>query len=189
MQHLVIIGNGVAGITTARNVRKQSEMKITVISSESKHFFSRTALMYIYMGHMRYEDTKPFEDWFWEKNKINLVYAHVDKIDTENKSLVLNNGEIISYDKLLVATGSHSNKFGWPGQDLPGVQGLFTKQDLDLLEENTKNVKNAVIVGGGLIGIELAEMLHTRGIHVTFLIRSEERRVGKECRSRWSPYH
>ena len=171
MQHLVIIGNGVAGITTARNVRKQSEMKITVISSESKHFFSRTALMYIFMGHMRFDDTKPFEDWFWGKNKINLVYAHVDKIDTENKSLVLNNGEIISYDKLLVATGSHSNKFGWPGQDLPGVQGLFTKQDLDLLEENTKNVKNAVIVGGGLIGIELAEMLHTRGIHVTFLIR------------------
>ncbi len=171
MQHLVIIGNGIAGITTARNVRKQSDMIITVISSETKYFFSRTALMYIYMGHMKYEDTKPYEDWFWEKNRINLIYAHVDKIDTDNKSLSLNNGKSISYDKLVVATGSHSNKFGWPGQDLPGVQGLFTKQDLDLLEENTLNVKNAVIVGGGLIGIELAEMLHTRGIHVTFLIR------------------
>lgn len=173
MEHLVIIGNGVAGITTARNVRKQSDMKITVISSETKYFFSRTALMYIYMGHMRFEDTKPYEDWFWEKNRIDLVFAHVEKIDTDNKSLSLNNGETISYDKLVVATGSHSNKFGWPGQDLPGVQGLFTKQDLDLLEENTKNIKHAVIVGGGLIGIELAEMLHSRKIHVTFLIREE----------------
>jgi len=171
MQHLVIIGNGIAGITTARNVRKQSDMKITVISSETKYFFSRTALMYIYMGHMRFEDTKPYEDWFWEKNRINLIYAHVDKIDTYNKSLSLNNGGSITYDKLVVSTGSHSNKFGWPGQELPGVQGLFTKQDLDMLEQNTQNVKNAVIVGGGLIGIELAEMLHTRGIHVTFLIR------------------
>jgi len=171
MQHLVIIGNGIAGITTARNVRKLSDMKITVISGETKYFFSRTALMYIYMGHMRFEDTKPYEDWFWKKNKINLVYAHVNKIDTEKKSLSLNNGDTISYDKLVIATGSHSNKFGWPGQDLPGVQGLYSKQDLELLEENSKNVKHAVIVGGGLIGIELAEMLHSRGIHVTFLIR------------------
>jgi len=173
MEHLVIIGNGVAGITTARNVRKQHDMKITVISSETKYFFSRTALMYIYMGHMRFEDTKPYEDWFWEKNKINLIFAHVDKIDTDNNSLSLNNGDKISYDKLVVATGSHSNKFGWPGQDLPGVQGLYSKQDLELLEENTKNIKHAVIVGGGLIGIELGEMLHSRNIHVTFLIREE----------------
>ena len=171
MQHLVIIGNGIAGITTARNVRKQHDIKITVISSETKYFFSRTALMYIYMGHMRFEDTKPYEDWFWKKNKIELVYAHVDKINTDNKTLSLNNSKSISYDKLVVATGSHSNKFGWPGQDLPGVQGLFSKQDLDLLEENTKDIKHAVIVGGGLIGIELAEMLHSRNIHVTFLIR------------------
>lgn len=171
MKHLVIIGNGITGITIARNVRKQHDMNITVISSESKYFFSRTALMYIYMGHMRFEDTKPYEDWFWEKNRIDLVYAHVDKIDTDSKSLILNNNETINYDKLVVATGSHTNKFGWPGQDLPGVQGLFTIQDLELLEKNTNGIKQAVIIGGGLIGIELAEMLHSRNIHVTFLIR------------------
>ncbi|MGB1242050.1 MAG: FAD-dependent oxidoreductase, partial [Chitinophagales bacterium] len=50
--HIVIIGNGISGITAARYVRKLSDHKITVISAESKHFFSRTALMYIYMGHM-----------------------------------------------------------------------------------------------------------------------------------------
>ena len=171
MELLVIIGNGIAGITIARNVRKQHDMKITVISSESKYFFARTALMYIYMGHMRFEDTKPYEDWFWEKNRIDLVYAHVDRIDTDNKLLIMNNGETINYDKLVIATGSHTNKFGWPGQDLPGVQGLITLQDLKLLEENTKDIKHAVIIGGGLIGIELAEMLHSRNIHVTFLIR------------------
>ena len=173
MEHLVIIGNGITGVTVARNVRKQSDMKITLISDESKYFFSRTALMYVYMGHMKFENIKPYEDWFWEKNKIDLIFARVDKIDTDNKLLQLNNGENISYTKLVVATGSKSNKFGWPGQDLPGVQGLYSLQDLELLEENSNNAKHAVIVGGGLIGIELAEMLHTRGVHVTFVIREE----------------
>jgi len=87
--------------------------------------------------------------------------------------LHLNNNETVSYSKLVIAAGSKSNKFGWPGQDLPGVQGLYHLQDLELLEKNTEGINNAVIVGGGLIGIELAEMLHSRGIHVTFIIREE----------------
>ncbi len=173
MQHLVIIGNGIAGVTTARHVRKMSDMKITIISSETKYFFSRTALMYAYMGHMRFKEIKPYEDWFWTKNNIELIYAHVNSIDTDNKTLQLNNGSSIIYDKLVISTGSKTNKFGWPGQDLPGVQGLYSWQDVELLEENTKNISHAVIVGGGLIGIELAEMLHSRKIHVTFLVRED----------------
>ncbi len=171
MEHLVIIGNGIAGITTARNVRKMSDMKITVISAETEYFFSRTALMYIFMGHMKFEHTKPYEDWFWKKNKINLVYGKVVNVNTDSNLVCLQDGQCITYDKLVVATGSVSNKFGWPGQDLPGVQGLYSYQDLELLEENVKYTNHAVIIGGGLIGIELAEMLHTRGIIVTFVIR------------------
>jgi NADPH-dependent 2,4-dienoyl-CoA reductase/sulfur reductase-like enzyme len=171
--HVVIIGNGIAGITTARNLRKNnSETKITVISGETEHFFSRTALMYIYMGHMRYKDTKPYEDWFWKKNRIELVHEYVQSVDFNNQLLTLDS-HTISYDKLVIATGSTPNKFGWKGQDLPGVQGLYSKQDLDELESSTTNseVKKAVIVGGGLIGVEFAEMLHSRGIEVTFLVR------------------
>ena len=60
--HIVIIGNGIAGISTARHVRKQSsEAEITVISAETDYFWSRTALMYIYMGHMKFEHTQPYE--------------------------------------------------------------------------------------------------------------------------------
>jgi NADH oxidase (H2O2-forming) len=171
MPHLVIIGNGVTGITCARFVRKQSDMQITIISSETEYHYSRTALMYVYMGHMRWKDIKPYEDWFWKKNKIDLIFAHVNKIDTDNKKLVLNDNKEIKYNKLLIATGSEVNKFNWPGQNLPGVQGLYGKQDLDQLEENTKYIKHAVITGAGLIGVELSEMLHTRKIPVTFLCR------------------
>jgi NAD(P)H-nitrite reductase large subunit len=170
--NIVIIGNGITGITCARNIRKlDSNASITVISGETEHFFSRTALMYIYMGHMKYEHTKPYEDWFWNKNRINLIKALVKTINTQNKILHLDSGKAIIYDKLIIATGSIPNKFGWPGENLSGVQGLYSIQDLELMERNTANISSAVIVGGGLIGIEMAEMLHSRKIQVTIFVR------------------
>lgn len=177
MEHVVIIGNGISGVTAARHIRKLSDKKITIISGETDHFFSRTALMYIYMGHMNYEHTKPYEDWFWEKNRIELKNGWVETVSPKENKLTFADGETMHYDILIIASGSKSNKFGWPGQDLEGVQGLYSKQDLDLLEENAPNnkvCKRAVIVGGGLIGIELAEMLATRNIPVTFLVREKD---------------
>ena len=174
MEHIVIIGNGISGVTLARHIRKLSDKRITIISAETDYFFSRTALMYIYMGHMKFEHTQPYENWFWKKNRIELLKAYVEKINTEDKSLTLANGSNLNYDKLVIATGSKPNKFGWPGQDLNGVMGLYHKQDLDNLEIHAPNkdvCKRAVIVGGGLIGIELAEMLNSRSIPVTFLVR------------------
>ncbi|MFT7483052.1 MAG: 3-phenylpropionate/trans-cinnamate dioxygenase ferredoxin reductase subunit [Oceanospirillaceae bacterium] len=168
---VVIIGNGISGITAARHIRKQSEHEILVISGETEHFFSRTALMYIYMGHMQYENTKPYEDWFWEKNRIDLKKAWIESIDFDKKSLQTSDNEIIPYDKLILALGSKPNKFGWKGQDLEGVHGMYSFQDLEKLENRSKKIKTGVIVGGGLIGIELAEMLHSRGQHAILLVR------------------
>lgn len=174
IMHHVIIGNGISGITAARTIRKHSDHQITVISGETDHFFSRTALMYIYMGHMRYKDTQPYEPWFWEKNRISLKRAWVTGIDLDNKQVTLDDGSKISFDTLLLAIGSLPNKFGWPGQDLDGVQGLYSYQDLETLEKNTANgINRAVIVGGGLIGIEMAEMLHSRHYPVTLLVREK----------------
>jgi len=171
MEHIVIIGNGVSGITTARHIRKLSDKKITVISAETDHFFSRTALMYIYMGHMKFENTKPYEDWFWEKNRIDLLRAYVQKINTAEKTLTLDNGSDLGYDKLVLAVGSKPNKFRWPGQDLDAVQGLYSYQDLESMEKYSPTTDRAIIVGGGLIGVEMAEMFLSRGISVTFLVR------------------
>ncbi|RFC53643.1 NAD(P)/FAD-dependent oxidoreductase [Brumimicrobium aurantiacum] len=171
MQHIVIIGNGIAGVTAARHIRKKSDKNITIISSESKYFFSRTALMYVYMGHMRFEDIQPYENHFWQKNRIDLIEDYVENVDFESKTLKLAQTPPIHYDKLILATGSKPNKFGWKGQDYHGVQGLYSKKDLDLMEMNTRGIKEAVLVGGGLIGVEMAEMLLSRGIDVKFLIR------------------
>jgi NAD(P)H-nitrite reductase large subunit len=171
MEHIVIIGNGIAGITLARHIRKKSDSKITIVSAEHEFYFSRTALMYVFMGHMKFEHTQPYENDFWKKNSITLVQAVVTSVETAQKQILLENNTRISFDKLVLATGSKPNKYGWPGQDLQGVTGLYHKQDLEALEKWAPSTKRAVIVGGGLIGIELAEMLRSRDIAVTFLVR------------------
>jgi len=176
MRHIVIIGNGISGITAARHLRKLGDFRITVISSESKYFFSRTALMYVYMGHMNFEHTQPYEDWFWEKNTIDLLNGQVIELKYVEKQIILSDDFAFDYDELIIATGSKPAFYNWPGSDLRGVQGFYSKQDLELLETNAPNnkqCKRAVIVGGGLIGIELAEMLHSRDINVTMLIRED----------------
>jgi NAD(P)H-nitrite reductase large subunit len=174
METIVIIGNGISGVTAARHIRKQSDKRIIIISAESEFFFSRTALMYVYMGHMKFEHTQPYENWFWKKNRIELVNGYVTTVDHKNKQLLLKDKDSVAYDKLIIATGSKPYRFGWPGQDFKGVQGLYSKQELEQLEKDApdkETCNRAVIVGGGLIGIELAEMLRSRNIPVTFLVR------------------
>ena len=173
MAKIVIIGNGVAGTNAARYIRKLSDNRIVMISEETLQPFSRTALMYVFMGHVKQENTELYEDWFWAKNRIERVQARINSVDTAAKTLLLSNGQSMTYDKLIIATGSKSNKFGWKGQDLKGVHGLYHLQDMQAMEQYSKGLKRAVVVGGGLIGIEMAEMFASRGIAVTFLVREK----------------
>ncbi|MBB6610043.1 NAD(P)/FAD-dependent oxidoreductase [Pontibacter sp. Tf4] len=170
-QHVVVIGNGIAGITLAQRLRARAKCRITVISAESATHFSRPALMYVYMGHLRQQDIIPYADWYWKEQNITLLHDHVEKIDTDKKELQLQKGQSISYDILVLAIGSSAVYYNWPGQQLKGVQALVTWQDLELMQQQTIGIKQATIVGGGLIGVEMAEMLQSKGIEVTMLVR------------------
>jgi NADPH-dependent 2,4-dienoyl-CoA reductase/sulfur reductase-like enzyme len=193
--HVAILGNGVTGVSAALRLRRlRPDWRITLVSGESTHHYSRPALMYVFMGHLRYQDTKPFEDPFWGEQRLELLRGWVTRIDLEKKRLEFSDRPPLAWDKLLLATGSKSNRFGWPGQDLDGVQGLWGLADLKALYETCARARAAVIVGGGLIGVELAEMLHSRGLHVTFLVREasywsnilppeESAMVGREIRA------
>jgi 3-phenylpropionate/trans-cinnamate dioxygenase ferredoxin reductase component len=181
-RHTVIIGNGIAGITTARELRKRSPERITIISDESPYFYSRTALMYVYMGKINLAGTEPYERSFWKKNRIELMQARVSGISVKDKTLHTTNGKTLEFDRLVLATGSKRNTPAIKGTEIPGVQGLYSLNDLETLEANThpplvaidkRKVKSAVLIGGGLIGVELAEMLYSRGIDVTFLVREK----------------
>lgn len=70
---IVILGNGISGVTTARHIRKKSTLPICIVSEENPYFFSRTALIYVYMGQLKFEHTQPYEHTFWEQNNIALV--------------------------------------------------------------------------------------------------------------------
>lgn len=171
MRSIVIIGNGIAGITAARNIRKLSDDAITVISDECNFHYSRPALMYIFMGDMKFEHTKPYEDWFWKKNRIHLLNDYVENIDCKNKKLQLKNAGELFYDVLIIATGATPNKPSCKGLELKGVQGFYGLHDLEELEKNVQNKGKVIIVGGGLIGVEVAEMMHKRGIHCEMIVR------------------
>ncbi len=171
MNH-VIIGNGVAGITGAMGIRAVDPgSRVTVVSGETPYFFSRTALMYIAMEYMRQEDTEPFERSHYESMNIKLVHDRAVLIDPTSATVALENGAPLAYDRLLIATGSVPAMYGWPGSDLEGVINFVSCNDLKKLCSIKKKAGKAVVVGGGLIGIELAEVLLHFGIEVSFLIR------------------
>lgn len=179
MRTVIIIGNGIAGITTARHLRKKSDCRIVVISDEAPHFFSRTALMYVYMGHMTKSHLKPYPDDFWKKNRIELIHNRVAAIHPERKQVELQSGDVLDYSDLVIATGSKPVRPQLPGIDLEGIHSLYFMSDLGRLEADTpaassvhpQKRKKAIITGGGLIGIELAEMLMYRNYEVTLLVR------------------
>lgn len=177
---VVIIGNGIAGISAARTIRKLSNTPVTIVSSESSYFFSRTALMYWFMGHLKWEQLEPYERSFWEKNQIDLIEDKVENVLTNEKVVRLSSGHMLEYDQLILATGSNVKRPDWWTGHVEGVSGLYSKQDVEyifdlvnLKNTNNSKIRKAVIVGGGLIGVELAEMLSYAGVEVTMIVREK----------------
>jgi NADPH-dependent 2,4-dienoyl-CoA reductase/sulfur reductase-like enzyme len=168
---ILIIGNGIAGATAARNIRLRSDHSVTMISDESWQPFSRTALMYVYMGRQKLENTYLYEADFWERNRIERVLGRVTRVNPDARTVALADGQTLPFDCLILAAGARPKMPGLPGETLEGIQGLYHLHDLDMLERRTPGITRAVLVGGGLIGVELAEMLHARGIPVSFLVR------------------
>jgi NAD(P)H-nitrite reductase large subunit len=170
----VIIGNGVAGITAAMALRdRDSTAEITVVGAETKYFFSRTALMYAYMNVLERRDMEPFERKVWAERRIALVHEQVIDLDASNRTIKTNTNQVIHWDSLIIATGSVARKLKAPGIDdtLDGVVHFVTSQHLDACERLTPSTQQAVVVGGGLIGIELVECLLHHNVKTTFLVR------------------
>jgi len=170
--HHIIIGNGITGVSAAQAIRQRdAAARITIISDESPFFYARTALMWIYMRQLTQRDTEPFERWYWKEQRIDLRQGRVTGADTAARTVTLEDGDTLSYDRLLLATGGKPNMFGWPGQDLDGVCNMTGLKDLERLEAVRSRLERAVVVGGGLIGIELVEMMLHDHVPVTYLVR------------------
>lgn len=176
MTHYMIIGNGVAGIEAAMTIRsryKPAQARITVIGEETDYFFSRTALMYAFMDKMRRRELEPFERKSYTKQKIDLIRDRVVDVDDKARVVTLQGGKSLEYDKLLLAVGAGPRMFPWDGVDAieEGLVHFVSMQDLDACERLVPSTDRAVVIGGGLIGIELVECLNFHGVDVTFLVR------------------
>lgn len=173
LMNVLILGNGIAGSTVARRLRQSDpKLKITMVSDEAPYPISRPALMYVFMGHLTDRQIELHERHTYQG--IRLIQGTVQHIDTQARRVHVDQAGSLPYDRLVIATGSVPRRLGVPGQDLQGIQGLYHLRDLDRLTQRLKatgTVKRACIIGGGLIGVELAEMLHSRKVPVTMLVR------------------
>ena len=170
--HYAIVGNGVAGMEAALALRgRDPEARITVISDEHDHFFSRPALMYVFAGQTTLKDTEPYDRGLYERMGFDRVRQRVASVAPGSKELVFENGSRLAYDKLLLTLGSKGRAAPWAGSEGPGVHSFVTLRDLEALDGHAKRGGRATVIGGGLIGVEAAEILHNRGLNVTFVIR------------------
>ena len=172
--HHVILGNGVAGIEAASVIRsRDASARITLVSSESDHFFSRPALMYVFAGQLRIEDTEPHDRGFYARMGFERVRTSVIGVDPGARRLRFSEGDGLSYDRLLIAAGSKARPAPWPGAVGEGVHSYVTLGDHERLDRDARKGRRAAVIGGGLIGVEVAEILDHRGLHVTFVIRED----------------
>jgi NADPH-dependent 2,4-dienoyl-CoA reductase/sulfur reductase-like enzyme len=172
--HLVIIGNGVAGVTCALNARRRDpDAQITIIGDETEWFYSRTALMYAFMDRLPRRALEPFERGMWKQQRLNLVHDRVVDLNAERREVRLASGRVLIYDRLVLAVGATPVPAPWPGSDTvrSGLVNFVSMQDLDACESAVRGAPRAIVVGGGLIGIELVECLVHHRVPTTFIVR------------------
>jgi NADPH-dependent 2,4-dienoyl-CoA reductase/sulfur reductase-like enzyme len=170
--HYVILGNGICGIEAARALRERdAAAQISIVSDEHDHLFSRPALMYVFAGQMRLQDTEPYERDHYDTMRFARVGGRVRALDVSGRALAFEDGRRLAYDRLLLAVGSRARPAPWPQADGPGVHAFVTLRDLEALDREARKGMRAVVIGGGLIGVEVAEILRHRGLAVTFVIR------------------
>jgi NADPH-dependent 2,4-dienoyl-CoA reductase/sulfur reductase-like enzyme len=170
--HYVVLGNGIAGVEAALGLRaRDAEARITLVSAEHDHLFSRPALMYVFAGQTSLRDTEPYDRGLYERMRFERQSGRVASVDAHGHALAFEDGTRLRYDKLLLAVGSKGRKAPWPGAEGDGLHYFVTLRDLEGLDRAARKGMRAAVVGGGLIGVEVAEILHQRGLHVTFVIR------------------
>ncbi|TAK89914.1 MAG: NAD(P)/FAD-dependent oxidoreductase [Burkholderiaceae bacterium] len=167
---LVMVGNGMAGVRTLEELLKIAPdmYDITVFGAEPHANYNRILLSPVLAGEQTIKDIMLNDvDWY-EENKINLhLNKKITKIDRKNRLVIAEDGTTETYDRLLLSTGSNPFILPVPGKDLKGVIGYRDIYDTNYMIEAAKQHKHAVVIGGGLLGLEAANGLKLRGMDVT----------------------
>ena len=196
MQTHIIIGDGVAGMSAAQYIRaKLPEDKIVIVSNDPQPFYYRAALTNYLSNRLKDEELWAMPLPHWDQLRLERAYGQVTGLDAGTKTIQMAKGKSLSYDRLLIATGCRARRLqtravdpkrGVIGADLAGIHVMRTLNDTRRIVEHIQTAKHAVVLGGGILGIEACHGLHTRGVHVTFvhhkqwlLDRVVDRRAGE----------
>jgi len=167
---LVIIGAGIAGFTAAEQARQSSQnASITLISKEQNLPYYRLNLTRYLAGDIEEKDLLLQSQTWYDENNIKLVFDEAKSIDPESKKVNLESGKSISYDRLILANGSHPFIPPIEGNNIEGVFELRTIEDAKKIIEYSKGKKSCICIGGGLLGLETSGALNKRGLNVTVL--------------------
>lgn len=166
---LVLIGNGMAGVRAVEHLIKLSpeSYEITIFGAEPHPNYNRIMLSSVLAGGADMQEIV-INDWDWYKeNNITLHTGHkVTKIDTENKKVTSHLGIEVDYDAVIIATGSNPFMLPLPGADKEGVIAFRDINDCEIMIDASKKYKKAVVIGGGLLGLEAARGLLHLGMEV-----------------------
>lgn len=171
-EKLVVIGNGMAPGRALETLLEQAPGKydITIFNAEPRVNYNRIMLSPVLSGEQSFEDIIIHGDGWYIENGVTLYKGHkVIEIDREAQTVTSEPGETVSYDKLLIATGSVPFIIPIPGHQLPGVLAYRDLDDVDAMLLATQSGGRAVVIGGGLLGLEAAAGLQARGMDVTVL--------------------
>jgi nitrite reductase (NADH) large subunit len=173
---LVMIGNGMAGVRTLEELLKLSSdlYDITVFGAEPHANYNRILLSPVLAGEQTFDEIVLNElDWYRDNNITLLLNRKVVEIDRSKRRVIAHDGTEAEYDRLLIATGSTPFILPIPGNTLLGVIGYRDIADTQTMIDTAKTHRHAVVIGGGLLGLEAANGLMLRGMHVTVVHNGE----------------
>ncbi len=171
-EHLVVIGNGMAGCRAVEELiaRDPTRYRVTIFGAEPHVNYNRIMLSPVLAGEKTFEQIVINDHAWYATNTIELVTSDpVQAIDRAAKTVTARSGLTVSYDRLLIATGSDPFIIPVPGKDLPGVISFRDMADVDHMLEAADKGGAAVVIGGGLLGLEAAHGLTLRGMKVTVI--------------------
>jgi NAD(P)H-nitrite reductase large subunit len=175
MRHVVIIGNGVAGFSAARCLRQEeADLTISIFSDEEHPFYLRGRLKDYIAGALGQYEMILENRNLYRRERLNLfLQSPVAGLDTVNQEVVLAGGERVHYDRLLLAMGCRPAPLPVPGSELRGVFSLRTMADAEAIRQWLAKRRRAVVLGEGIVSLQLAEGLARLGAEVDYLLLGE----------------
>ena len=171
-EHLVVVGNGMAGCRAVEELlaRDPARYRVTIFGAEPHVNYNRIMLSPVLAGEKTFQDIIINDRAWYDDHGITLITSDpVSAIDRARKTVTSLSGRTIGYDRLLIATGSDPFIIPVPGKDLPGVISFRDMKDVDAMLDAANRGGDAVVIGGGLLGLEAAHGLTLRGMKVTVL--------------------